>query len=205
LTRCVAFAEAQITGMELIERANVEYQAQTFGAMGSAICQLDLEPALVPSNCFGSGAYWQYFHRQGATWQQSALGASSSVLHDGDMDGWHYAAGAAQPPAILAFATVCAPPAVPPSSATRPPQASVAPTAPAATPVQTASSAPSANPTIEALATSPSPTAHVAVASTGPPRGPPTAQDVRPLLLLAIGLLLLGGLAAWNLATGRGP
>jgi hypothetical protein len=205
LTRCVAFAEDQITGMQLIQRSGVEYQAQTFGAMGSAICQLDGEPGAVPSNCFGTGAYWQYFHRQGASWQQSALGGSSSVLHDGDMDGWHYAAGAAQPPANLTFATVCASPVVPPPSATHSAPANAAPALPAPTPLATASPSPSASPAIEALAPSPSPTAHVALASTGPPRSPPPARDPRPLLLLAIGLVLLGGLAVWNLSAGRGP
>jgi len=194
----VAFAEDQITGMQLIQRSGMEYQAQTFGTMGSAICQLDGEPGAVPWNCFGSGASWQYFHRQGASWQQSALGASSSVLHDGDMDGWHYAAGAAQPPANLAFATVCASPAVPPPSATHSAPTNVTPT-----PSPTAS--PPASPAIEALAPSPSATTHVALASTGPPRSPPPARDLRPLLLLAIGLVLLGGLAAWNLSAGRGP
>jgi hypothetical protein len=205
LTRCVAFAEDQITGMQLIQRSGVEYQAQTFGAMGSAICQLDGEPGAVPSNCFGTGAYWQYFHRQGAGWQPSALGASSSILHDGDMDGWDYAAGAAQPPANLTFATVCASPVVPPPSATHSAPANAAPALPVPTALATASPSPSVSPAIEALAPSPSSTADVALASTGPPRGPPPTRDPRPLLLLAIGLVLLGGLAVWNLSAGRGP
>jgi len=204
LTKCVAFAESQISGLQLIQRSGVSYQGQTFGSMGSAICQLDGEPSSVPSNCFGSGPYWQYFHRQGASWQQSAVGAGSSLLHDGDMDGWHYAAGAAQPPASVAFATVCAAPAVPPPSATRAAQTSVAPALPAQAPLPSASP-PRSSPAIEALAPSPSPAAHVALASTGPPRSPPSAHDSGPLVLFIICLLSLGALAVRSLSVGRGP
>jgi hypothetical protein len=127
------------------------------------------------------------------------------MLHDGDMDGWHYAAGAAPPPANLTFATVCASPTPPPTSATHAAQTSAAQALPARTPQQTASPRSSPSPAIEALAPSRSPTSHSALASTGPPRSPPAGHDPRPLLLLAIGLVFLGALAAWNLATGRGP
>jgi len=205
LKACVNFAGDQISGFQLIHDSGIEYQAQAFGSLGEAICQLDYEPRQTPANCFGTGAYWQYFHRAPSGWVQSGAGASSWMLHDGDMDGWHYATGAAQPPANLTFATVCASPAVPPPSATHSAQTSVAPALPARTPLPTASPPPSASPAIEALAPSPSPTGRVALASTGPPRSSPPGHDPRPLLLLAVGLVLLGALAAWNLSAGRGP
>src|SRR5207302_4858894 len=116
ITRCVAFAEDQITGLQLVERSGVQYDAQGFGSMGSAMCQLDREPSTVPPGCFGSGPYWQYFHRRGGSWQTSALGASSSWLHDSDMDGWRYAVGKNQAPGVVAFASVCGAPAPPPSA-----------------------------------------------------------------------------------------
>src|SRR5260370_28723037 len=105
------------------------------------------------------------------------------------MEGWEYAAGSAQPPDNHTFATDCASPVVPPPSATHSAPANAAPALPAPTPLPTASPSPPTSPAIEALAPSPSPTAHVALASTGPPAGPPPTHDLRPLLLLATGLV----------------
>lgn len=201
LTRCVAFAEAQITGMQLIERSNVSYQAQTFGSMGSAICQLDGEPSLVPSNCFGYGPYWQYFHWQGG-WRQSMLGASSSMLRDGDIDGWRYADGAGQAPASVSFAAIC--------SATSPPAATHAATAPASlrpAPSHT-TAVPSVTPdptgSLEALAPSASASSNAALTTTGPPSQPPKPAPIGRWALFAAAVILLSGLGAFNLRR-RGP
>src|SRR5437588_5782741 len=166
ITRCVAFAEAQISGLQLVERSGVEYQAQNFGSIGSAMCQLDREPSSVPPGCFGSGAYWQYFHRQGASWQASAVGASSSVLRDGDMDGWHYASGTGQAPGAASFASVCGAPS-PPVAVTHTtlPKAPVPSSAAAAGAPHAATPTPA--PPVQALA--PSPTLKSALAASGPP------------------------------------
>jgi len=202
LTKCVAFAEAQISGLQLIERSGVPYQAQTFGSMGGAICQLDGDPSSVPSNCFGSGPYWQYFHWQGG-WRQSSLGASSSMLNDGGMDGWRYAAGANQAPGNVSFAAVCSapPPSVvashaPTATAAARPSPTPVPAVPAATPTPTTSPG--------APAPLPSPTPTAALASTGPPTGPSKPPPVGPWLLLGTVATLLVGLGAFNLRR-RGP
>jgi hypothetical protein len=193
ITRCVAFAEDQITGLQLVERSGVQYEAQSFGSIGTAMCQLDREPSSPPPGCFGSGPYWQYFHRQGAGWQASAFGASSSVLHDGDMDGWHYAAGAKQAPGNLAFASVCGAPAPPPSlAATHVPQAPSQATAiPTPTPAITA--------TLEALAPSGSPQPNAVLTSTGPPTPPTKPTAMGPWLALGSMAMLLLILGAINL------
>ena len=196
ITRCVAFAEEQITGLQLVQRSGVEYEAQGFGSMGNAMCQLDREPSTVPPGCFGSGPYWQYFHRQGAGWQASAVGVSSSVLHDGDMDGWRYAVGANQAPGNIAFGTVCgAPP--PPVAATH-----VANSPNRTTPVPIATPAPTTS--LEALAPTASPRPNSVLASTGPPTPPPGATAIGPWLAFAGTAILLLGLGAINLRR-RGP
>lgn len=196
ITRCVAFAEDQINGLQLVERSSVQYEAQNFGSIGSAMCQLDREPSTVPSGCFGSGAYWQYFHRAGGGWQSSAFGASSSLLHDGDTDGWHFAVGANQVPGNVAFASVCGPPA-PPATTT---QAAHAPNQ--ATPISTATAAPKTS--LEALAPSDSPPPSAVLTSTGPPTQPPKPSAMGPLLAFASMAILLLTLGAINLRR-RGP
>ena len=197
ITRCVAFAEDQITGLQLVERSGVQYEAQNFGSIGTAMCQLDREPSTVPPGCFGSGAYWQYFHRVGGGWQSSAFGASSSVLHDGGMDGWHYAVGANQVPGNVAFASVCGAPTPPAATAT---QAAPAPSH--ATPVPTATPAPSTS--LNALAPSNSPQPNAVLTSTGPPTQPPNATALGPWLAFGSLATLLLALGAVNLRR-RGP
>jgi hypothetical protein len=197
ITRCVAFAEGQINGLQLVERSGVPYAAQDFGSIGSAMCQLDREPSTVPPGCFGSGPYWQYFHRQGGGWQTSAFGASSSLLHDGDMDGWHFAVGANQVPGNVAFASVCGAPAPPAATATQ-----VARASNHATPVPTATPAPSTS--LEALAPSDSPQPNAVLTSTGPPNQPPKATALGPWLAFGSMAILLLALGAVNLRR-RGP
>jgi hypothetical protein len=202
ITRCVAFAEEQINGLQLVQRSGVEYEAQDFGSIGSAMCQLDQEPLTVPPGCFGSGPYWQYFHRQGAGWQASVVGASSSVLHDGDMDGWRYAAGANQAPGNVSFAAVCGAP--PPVATTRAPSAtgSIRPAPVQATPL--ASATPTPTTSLEALAPSAAPSHNAALASTGPPSQPPRAAAIAPWLALGGTAIVLLALGAINLRR-RGP
>ena len=197
ITRCVAFAEDQITGLQLVERSGVPYEAQSFGSIGTAMCQLDREPSTVPSGCFGSGPYWQYSHRRGAAWQTSAFGASSSVLRDGDMDGWHYAAGANQVPGNVEFASVCGAPPPPAASATK-----LAHAPNHETPVPTATPAPSTS--LEALAPSDSPQPNAVLTSTGPPTQPPKATALGPWLAFGSMAILLLTLGAVNLRR-RGP
>jgi hypothetical protein len=211
LTRCVAFVEDQITGFQLIQRSGLEYQSQAFGSMGNAICQLDDEPQNVPSSCFGSGAYWQYFHRTASGWAQSSLGASSWTLHDGDMDGWRYASGAGQAPTAVGFNAVCAP-AAPSASTTAVASRRASPTPVAAgpltvqpTPVSATTSPPATaavSPTLEAMAPTVSPGPKAPLAVTGPSRSPPSAP-IGTWLLLGGGGILLVGLAGINLRRRR--
>lgn len=206
LTRCIGFLEDQISGLQLIERSGVEYQAQPYGSLGNAICQLDNEPGQLPANCFGTSAYWQYFHRSGNQWVSSSAGADNSILRDGDMDGWRYAAGPGQPPNVT-FSAICGTPATPPAAAqatvsTAPRAATAAPThAPAA--VVTVSASPAASPSIEAMTSAATATPHIALATTGPPPHVPGAIPIAIWFVLAAGAML-AGLGAVNLLR-RGP
>lgn len=187
VTRCINFVEDQITGLQLIQRSGVSYQTQGFGSLGEAICQLDGEPVSVPPHCFGSGPYWQYFHGVNGRWTNSGAGASNWFLRDGDMDGWHYAAGAGQAPPTLTFSQVCVTPVARPAPAVATPQ-------PAPTP--SASAFATASPSVTALLPTPS--------ATPTPRPPASPSAAEPLGVLGASLLILAGLTAWNLWR-RGP
>ena len=205
ITRCVGFVEQQITGLQLIQRSGVQYQAQTFGSVGTAICQLDNEPSPVPSNCFGSGPYWQYSHRTSAGWQPSAVAASSWRVNDGDMDGWRFAGGSAQTPPVIAFATVCGQP-----------QASIAPTHQASSPAPVVRAAPSIaskataasatatpSPSVQALMPTRSPSEKAALAATGPSLPGNRSSGLGTWLLIVGAVALLGGLGAFTLLRRR--
>jgi hypothetical protein len=207
ITRCVGFVEDQITGFQMIQRSGVQYQAQTFGSMGSAVCQLDNEPSPVPSDCFGSGPYWQYSRRQAAGWQPSAVGASGSAVHDGDMDGWRYAAWSGQTPPNISFAAVCsAPAATTGAAASHSATTSVAPRAAAAAPPTSSTPTPTAtaSASLEAIAPTASPSQRAALSATGPTTRPPPSSPIGTWLLLAGATALLLGLGAVNLLR-RGP
>jgi hypothetical protein len=188
VTRCVTFVEDQISGFQLIQRSGISYQAQSYGSMGQAICQLDGEPSPVPANCLGSGPYWQYLHQAGTRWVPSQLGASGWILHDGDIDGWHYTDRTGQSLPALTVEQICAPPSRPTASA------------PGSTRQPTAVPFPSPSPSSSLVLPSPVPTA----APTPSARPPSPSSPSGPLGVLGGSLLVLAGLSAWNLLR-RGP
>lgn len=187
VTRCVTFMESQLSGFELVQRSGIQYRAQAYGSMGEAICQLDGEPSPVPANCLGFGPYWMYEHRTATGWVQSQAGASGWTLRDGDLDGWRYTGGVAQTLPGLTLAQVCAAPVA------RPTPTLAAPTTAPSVTAATASPSPpaSASPTVTAIVTGP--------ASTPTARPSPSTSAAEPLGVLGGSLLILAGLAAWNL------
>ena len=209
LTRCVSFMEDQISGLQLIQRSGVQYQVRTFGTIGTAVCQLDNEPTPVPSSCFGAGPYWQYSHRTAAGWQPSGVAASAWVLRDGDMDGWRYAAGAAQTPPPIGFASVCTP-VVSSAAASHPASPATAIRSTAAAPTQTqpaiaapATAATSPSSSAQALAPTMSATPRMALAETGPQDKAAPGPPITAWLLLGGGSISLIALGAVNLARRR--
>ena len=129
------------------------------------------------------------------------------MLHDGDMDGWHYAAGIA-PPVNVTFAAVCgAANAGTGSSPVANPthQAPVTVAAPTGTHVASTSPRPTPTPapSIEALAPSVAASIGSPVASDTTRHQTARSRSTAPPLLLGGVLLALAGLAALNLAMRR--
>ncbi|MFM8593633.1 MAG: hypothetical protein ACKOCK_04495 [Chloroflexota bacterium] len=105
----VAFPEPEITAIELLKRSGVPLLTADFGGLGEAVCQLEGEGcsfAVCRRNVCQVGAeapYWRYF-RQGedGQWTPRILGASTSKVRDGDVDGWSWTAGEANLPLMSA-------------------------------------------------------------------------------------------------------
>lgn len=151
VTRCVSFAEPELTGFGLLQRSGLGVLTES-GPMGSTICSIDGEgcPSLdCWCECKGTPcAYWNYFYRSAAgAWNYSGAGAAMRTLRNGDVDGWVWGDGSQVPPAV-SFEAIC--------------DGAVAAENPTPTP------APEAGPTLSPSMT-PSPFATATATSTPPP------------------------------------
>jgi hypothetical protein len=94
----VAFTEDEISGTELLKRTGIPVVTVSFGGLGEGICEIEREGC--PASdcrkrvCQGRGdesPFWQYFRQTSpGNWQPLVLGASSTKVRDGDIDGWSW-------------------------------------------------------------------------------------------------------------------
>ena len=109
-TRCVSFAEPEISGMTLLQRSGLLWQSSN-GPMGSALCALDGE-GCAASDCFckckqAPCAYWNYFTGNGdGSWTYSGVGVAVRTLKNGDIDGWVWGDGSTGP-SFLTIDSIC--------------------------------------------------------------------------------------------------
>jgi hypothetical protein len=156
-THCVRFSEPQISGLALLERAEVPMITQG-SPLGTAVCKIGPDGCDFPSEpCFCAqdgmrAVYWSLHIREGDAWTYANRGAADVAVTDGTIHGWAWGTGdssvGAQPP-LLDLATICGPVAEAPTAmpaATRPPApAPATPPAPTAEPLAApAESAPGA-------------------------------------------------------------
>jgi hypothetical protein len=112
LTRCVEFPEAEISGYDVLERAGLQVVRQAEG-MGSIVCSIQGVGCPV-EDCFcqckgATCTYWSYWHLAGEQWSYSTLGADAQRVRNGDVEGWNW--GEEDPPPLVPFDQICAPPA----------------------------------------------------------------------------------------------
>lgn len=190
LTACVAFAEASISGIELLRRSGLDLVTQGGGG-GAAVCKLDGEGCDYPTEdcfCRRDGpltVYWAYHRLRDGRWSFSPLGASNTRVQPGDVEGWAWGTGSvnsgAQPP-LLTFEQVCqaaappeptvAPPTAPPEPTTVPPTTPPEPTvAPPTAPPEPTAVPPTAPP---AATTRPATPARAASTATAAPTVAPS-------------------------------
>lgn len=189
-TRCVEFAEAQISGTDLLRRSGLAVVFSETQGLGAAVCAIEGVGCQFPAEdcfcqCRGTPCrYWTYWHWEGDGWAYAGFGASSRLLGDGNMDAWVWGDGKTPPPA-LTFADVCPAPGAPPPAAptatpepepTATPLPTVPPTRRAATSTPTLSSATaSATPTATELQ-APTPQAEATETPTATSTAPPLEE-----------------------------
>jgi hypothetical protein len=119
ITRCVAFAEDEISGMALLTRADLALTLDSSSGMGNAVCAIEATgcPA---SDCFcqckggPECVYWSYWRLDRAqsdpTWLYAAAGATQVRVRAGDVHAWSWGLGSvetgAEPP-LLTLADIC--------------------------------------------------------------------------------------------------
>jgi hypothetical protein len=98
---CVGFAASTITALTVLQSSGLETGTESYGSLGTAICQIDHEPAQYTTCLPATGSYWVLFlSHAGGAWTTSSRGASSAMVVDGDGVGFRYdpLAGADPPP-----------------------------------------------------------------------------------------------------------
>jgi hypothetical protein len=198
MTFCIDLgADGQATGEELLRASNLPVIFE-YSGNGGAVCKIDTVGSNFPAEpCFShctlqpgeTCMYWSYSQLVGDHWQFSQVGASSTVVHSGDVNGWAWGestiARGAQPP-LRTLAEICLPATVTPTASLTPtptvtPTATLPPTAPPATTTPYVARIITATPTASATPTS-TPTASPVVApaaptpSTSPSTGPEGAS-----------------------------
>ena len=87
----------QVSGLELIKMAHQQFDLQyEFGHGEQAVCQLANVPKETPpENCLdGASEFWAYWIGDGSGgWSTSPQGAGSTMVEDGDVQGWSYGSG----------------------------------------------------------------------------------------------------------------
>jgi hypothetical protein len=111
--RCVEFNEPEISGLELLQRAELELVVDISGS-GAAVCAI--EGVGCPADdcfCECSGAdciYWAYWYQQADEWVYAQVGASSYQVSPGEIQAWVWGPGSpadAPAPPDVTFADVC--------------------------------------------------------------------------------------------------
>lgn len=138
-TRCVAFSESEITGYDLLRRAQMPVIADVSNG-GISVCKIGPSSGCnyPAQKCFcdcqdlgGTCIYWMYYYQDQGQWKYASLGAGAQKVKDRDVNGWVYSAGTTAGgtfPPVISFEQICdaaAPPATPDAHPVTPTIASV--------------------------------------------------------------------------------
>ncbi len=110
ITRCVEFSEPQISGYDvLLIHSGLNVVVAYYSGEGAAICKIEHEGCPV-EECLACAYpnYWSYWHLADGAWAYSQAGAAGYTVHPGDVEGWSWGTG--DPPPVVPFDQICAPP-----------------------------------------------------------------------------------------------
>lgn len=90
LVRGITFETKQITGLEALLATGLDV-VWIDTQFGPAVCAIH-GVGMPADNCFGDpqGRYWSYRYWDGAAWQEYQVGAGSSVVKNGAIEGWRW-------------------------------------------------------------------------------------------------------------------
>jgi hypothetical protein len=117
--RAVIEFSGTITGIQALQLAGANPGTRGYAGQGVAVCTLDGVGHAPDDSCLGTPSdprYWAYFQAQDGAggWTYSRGCACSSVVGDGDVEGWRFGTGQAPPFASFCAVAGCAPPPPPP-------------------------------------------------------------------------------------------
>lgn len=123
---CVRFREESISGVEALARAAVDPVFRAFPGKGAAVCSLCGTGCPADDSCLtcdSQGRFWSYSRAAGGApgLRPSGVGASSTTVRDGDVEGWRWGLGGSPPFATVA--QVCGDVVVPVATSTTGPSA----------------------------------------------------------------------------------
>ena len=180
-------ADGEMSGEELLRASQLPVVIE-YSGLGGAVCKIGGVGTNFPDEpCFARCTlrpgepclYWAYSSLVDGAWQTSQIGASTTTIHAGEVDGWAWgqSSGSGTQPALRTFEQICAAAtAMPTASATQPPQAQ-----PSAPSQQFFTVVPSATPANSPTATSTPPLALAQPSRTpAPPTLAPAAPSVTP-------------------------
>lgn len=93
VTRCVTFAENEITAWEALQRSGLDVVAVSGSGLGTALCRIDGE-GCGADNCFCAlPNYWSVWQYGDGRWTYSPIGVTALALGDGDLVGFGWGEG----------------------------------------------------------------------------------------------------------------
>ena len=113
-TRCVAFAEPEISGYEALSRSGLVVESEV-QAGGTAVCRID-GVGCAADDCFcacrggDECRYWSYWQQRDGAWQYATAGAAQVRVSHGAVEGWTWGLGSvtqALPPPDASFEAIC--------------------------------------------------------------------------------------------------
>jgi hypothetical protein len=173
---CVGFSASvsSISALAALQSSALEIGTESYGSLGTAVCQIDNEPAQYTTCLPASGSYWVLFiSHAGGAWTTSSKGVSFATVVDGDGVGFRYDPQAGADPPPPSPAGTCPVPTPSPGPTPTP--------VPTARPAPEATHAPGATPTSHPTSSRNSPVAN----STAAPGSAATATPTAGVLGLA--------------------